>query len=110
MNSGSASGQFVTNVGKQRAGYKSGDRNAVDDIGVGRGSVSYSSQNTNSAGADHSHSFNTGNNSSNHSHSFNTDGISANHNHNVNISNEGSSSANMDFRVQYIDVIVCKKD
>ena len=110
MNFGGASGQFVENVGKQRDGYKSGDRNAVDDIGVGRASVSYSPQSTNAAGADHSHSFNTGNNSSNHSHSFNTGGISANHRHNLSISNEGSSNASIDFRVQYIDVIVCKKD
>jgi hypothetical protein len=110
MNSGSASGQFVENVGKQRAGYQGGDRSAVDDIGVGRASVRYTQQNTNSSGAAHTHSFNTGNNSSNHSHSFNTGGVSANHRHNLSISNEGSSSANMDFRVQYIDVIVCKKD
>jgi len=110
MNSGSASGQFVENVGKQRAGYQDGGRSAVDDIGVGRASVSYSQQNTNSSGAAHTHSFNTGSNNSNHSHSFNTGGISSNHRHNLSISNEGSSSANMDFRVQYIDVIVCKKD
>ena len=110
MNSGSASGQFVENIGKQRAGYQSGDRSAVDDIGVGRASVRYTQQNTNSSGAAHTHSFNTGNNNRNHSHSFNTGGISSNHRHNLSISNEGSSSANMDFRVQYIDVIVCKKD
>ena len=110
MNYGGANGQFVTNVGKQRAGYKSGDRNAVDDIGVGRASVSYSPQNTNASGAAHTHSLTTGNNSSSHTHSFNTGGISSNHRHNLSISNEGSSSANMDFRVQYIDVIVCRKD
>ena len=110
MNYGGASGTFVDYVGKQRDGYKSGNRNAVDDIGVGRASVSYSPQNTNASGAAHTHSLTTGNNSSSHTHSFNTGGISANHRHNLSISNEGSSSANMDFRVQYIDVIVCKKD
>ena len=110
MNSGSASGQFVENVGKQRAGYQDGGRSAVDDIGVGRASVRYTQQNTNSSGADHTHSYATGDQSRNHSHSFNTGGVSSNHRHNLSISNEGSSSANMDFRVQYIDVIVCKKD
>jgi hypothetical protein len=110
MNYGGANGEFVTRVDKQRAGYQEGGREAVDDIGVYRGSVTYTPQSTRDAGADHSHSFNTGNNSSNHSHSFNTGGISANHTHNLDIDPAGSSSANMDFRVQYIDVIVCKKD
>jgi hypothetical protein len=110
MNSGSASGTFISNISKDRDEYKTGNRNAVDNFNFSKSNVSYSPQNTNAAGADHSHSFNTGNNRSNHTHSFDTGGISANHTHNLDIDPAGSSSANMDFRVQYIDVIVCKKD
>ena len=46
----------------------------------------------------------------NHTHTFTTGGNSANHNHAITIGNQGDSGASMDFRVQYIDVILASKD
>jgi hypothetical protein len=46
----------------------------------------------------------------NHTHSFTTGGNSANHKHSITVDNEGTTGASMDFRVQYIDVILASKD
>ena len=46
----------------------------------------------------------------NHTHSFNTGGNNANHNHTITVVKSGTSGASMDFRVQYIDVILASKN
>ena len=65
-----------------------------------------------STNSGHSHNISTGNQNTNHKHSINltTGGISANHNHTITVDNEGTSGASMDFRVQYVDVIICSKN
>jgi hypothetical protein len=75
---------------------------------------------TNSAG-DHSHSGST-TSVGNHNHSGTTAGMNRSHyhdfatqtggehGHSLTINNNGTASASMDFRVQYIDVIICSKN
>ena len=50
------------------------------------------------------------NGAGNHTHSFTTGGNNANHSHSVTVDNSGTSGASMDFRVQYIDVILASKN
>jgi hypothetical protein len=63
---------------------------------------------TNSAG-DHSHSGTTAGMNRSHYHDFSTQTGGA-HGHTLNINNNGTAGAYMDFRVQYIDVIICSKN
>ena len=65
-----------------------------------------------SSGSGHSHNISTGGPSSNHKHEYsgNTGASEGTHTHQITIQNEGTSGATMDFRVQYIDVLICSKD
>jgi len=72
--------------------------------GVGNHSHSVS---INAAG-NHSHSLSI-NAAGDHSHSLLINGV-GNHSHSVSVSNVGTSGASMDFRVQYVDVIICSKN
>jgi len=45
-----------------------------------------------------------------HEHGANAGNNNANHNHTITVDNAGTSGASMDFRVQYLDVIICSKD
>ena len=65
-----------------------------------------------SSGSGHQHNLSTGGNSANHKHEYsgNTGASEGTHKHNITIQNEGTSGATMDFRVQYIDVLICSKD
>ena len=45
-----------------------------------------------------------------HEHEASVGGNSANHNHTITVGNAGTSGASMDFRVRYLDVIICTKD
>ena len=61
-------------------------------------------------GGSHSHSVSVGNNNSGHTHSVSVGTNNASHNHTITTDNDGVSGANMNFSVQYIDVIICSKD
>ena len=65
-----------------------------------------------SSGSGHQHNISTNNNSASHRHEYsgNTGASEGSHKHNITIQNEGTSGAVMDFRVQYIDVLICSKD
>jgi hypothetical protein len=45
-----------------------------------------------------------------HKHNANAGSNSANHNHTITVANAGTSGASMDFRVRYLDVIICSKN
>ena len=45
-----------------------------------------------------------------HEHEASAGNQSANHNHTITVENTGTSGASMDFRVRYLDVIICRKD
>ncbi len=45
-----------------------------------------------------------------HEHGANAGNNNANHKHTITVDNAGTSGASMDFRVQYLDVIICSKD
>ena len=47
---------------------------------------------------------------SNHKHTYTTGINKVNHKHPITVNNAGSASAQMDMRVQYIDVIICRKN
>ena len=49
-------------------------------------------------------------NAGNHSHNANVSNQSSNHNHTITVQNAGTAGASMDFRVRYLDVIICTKN
>ena len=49
-------------------------------------------------------------NAGEHSHNANVSNQNSNHNHTITVQNAGTAGASMDFRVRYLDVIICTKD
>jgi len=88
----------ATGAGGGNNTYVTGDNkgNQVFGVSVGGGGHSHS-VGTNTANAPHAHPVSIGSQSSNHSHS-------------ITVASEGTSGASLNFQVQYIDVIVCRKD
>jgi len=45
-----------------------------------------------------------------HEHNANVSDQTANHSHTITVSNAGTAGATIDFRVKYLDVIICTKN
>lgn len=98
INAGGASGSFVTNVSVSNSPAFPGEREErIENIIVSKGNVTYTQQNVISDNAKHDHTTNIGNETQNHTHAITLD-------------YEGVTGAAIDFAVQYIDVIICRKD
>ena len=121
INSGGNHAHGVSDPGHshsyQRAsgGVEYGDRSnnaraeQFQNTGTGNSGTGVS---VNSSGSSHSHGVDIKNGDANHSHTVTASaGTNSNpHSHTITINNEGTSGANMNFDVQYIDVIQCSKD
>ena len=110
INAGGVSGNFVTNVNFNKAGYDGdGGQDAVQNVGENRGGVGYANQNVIAGNAYHNHGLSIGAANATHGHNLSIGGPNANHQHTITVANAGTGN-NIDFSVQYIDVIVCRKD
>ena len=110
INAGGVSGNFVTNVNSSNGDFDSdGRKEAINQLSVGKGSVGYAQQNVQPNNAPHSHSISTTPANATHGHNLSIGGPNANHQHAITVGSAGNVN-NMDFSVQYIDVIVCRKD
>jgi hypothetical protein len=111
INSGGAGGSFITSINFNNGDYDSdGKKDAFQTASTSKANVNYSQQNVKGNNANHSHTMSLGNESSQHQHVFTSQGQSANHKHFGSADGVGTTGAQMDFSVQYIDVIICKKD
>ena len=103
-------GNFLLNANFNKSNFSSdGGKAAVANLSFNRGSVGFSNQNVMGGNAGHSHSINTNAANATHQHNLRVNAQTTNHQHTINVNNFGTGN-NMDFRVQYIDVIVCRKD
>ena len=97
INAGEVKGSFIENVSVNNTGYGDGGKGAIQNFSASKGSVTYTQQNVISDNAKHDHTTNIGNETQNHTHAITLD-------------YEGVTGAAIDFAVQYIDVIICRKD
>ena len=110
INAGGASGSFVTNVSVSNAPTASGSgAGRIENFNASKGNVSYTAQNVKTGNATHSHSINTNAANAAHSHNLSINAQTENHNHEITVDSVGNVN-NMNFDVQYIDVIICRKD
>jgi len=110
INSGAANGRFVTNINFSKGDFDSdGSKEALTNREVYFGNVGYSQQNVQGGNARHSHSITTNAANATHQHNLSINTQTADHQHPITVGSAGNGN-NMDFRVQYIDVIVCRKD
>ena len=110
INSGGVSGNFVTNVNWSRGDFDSdGRKEAINNIYTTAGGVGYAQQNVKAGNANHSHGLSINAANATHGHNLSIGGPNANHQHIITVANAGTGN-NIDFSVQYIDVIVCRKD
>lgn len=110
INSGAANGRFVTNINFSKGDFDSdGRKEALTNREVYFGNVGYANQNVRQGNAGHSHSITTNSENATHEHNLSINTQNADHQHAITVGSAGNVN-NMDFRVQYIDVIVCRKD
>jgi len=110
INAGGVNGSFITGLNYNRSDFDSdGRKEAVTDISFNKGGVGYSNQNVQQGNAGHSHSISTNAANADHGHNLSINAQNADHQHTITVGNTGTVN-NMDFRVQYIDVIICKKN
>ncbi len=84
-------------------------RQAVTGVKFNVGYDGYANQNVQAGNAGHSHSITTNAANATHGHNLSINAQNADHQHTITVGSAGNVN-NMDFRVQYIDVIVCRKD
>ncbi len=110
INAGAANGLFVTGVNSNRGDFDSdGRKEAVTGVNFNVGYVGYANQNVQAGNAGHSHSITTNAANATHGHNLSINAQNADHQHTITVGSAGNVN-NMDFRVQYIDVIVCRKN
>ena len=110
INTGAANGRFVTGVNSNRGDFDSdGRKEAVTGVGANFGNVGYGQQNVQQGNANHSHGLSISPANATHGHNLSINAQNADHQHAITVGNAGNVN-NMDFRVQYIDVIICKKN
>ena len=110
INSGAANGSFLSGINWSKGDFDSdGRKEAIQNIGYNKGGVGYANQNVQQGNAGHSHSISTNAANAGHGHNLSINAQNADHQHAITVGSAGNVN-NMDFRVQYIDVIVCKKN
>jgi len=110
INAGGVSGTFISNVNFSKGDFDSdGRKEAINNISVGKANVNYAQQNVQNANANHSHGLSINAANATHGHNLSINTQNADHQHAITVANAGNGN-NIDFSVQYIDVIVCKKD
>ena len=110
INAGAVNGTFVTNVNWSKGDFDSdGKKEAINNISTTSGGVGYAQQNVQAGNANHSHGLSINAANATHGHNLSIGGPNANHQHIITVANAGTGN-NIDFSVQYIDVIVCRKD
>lgn len=110
INSGAANGNFLTGINWSKGDFDSdGRKEAITNISYNKGGVGYAQQNVQGANAVHSHGLSIGSANAPHQHNLSINAQNADHQHSITVDPAGNVN-NMDFRVQYIDVIVCRKD
>ena len=110
INAGAANGRFLTGINFSKGDFDSdGRKEAITNISFNKGGVGYANQNVQQGNAGHSHSISTNAANATHGHNLSINAQNADHQHAITVGSAGNVN-NMDFRVQYIDVIVCRKD
>jgi hypothetical protein len=110
INAGSANGRFLSGINWSKGDFDSdGGKEAIINIGYNKQDVGYSNPNVRQGNAAHSHSVSTNAANATHGHNLSINAQNADHQHAITVASAGTGN-NMDFRVQYIDVIVCKKN
>jgi len=110
INAGAANGNFITGINFSKGDFDSdGRKEAITNISFNKGGVSYANQSVKEGNAGHSHSISTNAANADHGHNLSINAQNADHQHTITVDPAGNVN-NMDFRVQYIDVIVCRKD
>ena len=110
INAGAANGSFVTGINWSKGDFDSdGRKEALTAIQYGNTAVGYANQNVIGDNARHSHTITTNFENATHGHNLSINVQNADHQHAISVEPAGNVN-NMDFRVQYIDVIVCRKD
>ncbi len=110
INQGGANGRFLSGINWSKGDFDSdGGKEAITNIGYNKQDVGYSNPNVQTGDAAHSHSVSTNAANATHSHNLSINAQNADHQHTITVGSAGNVN-NMDFRVQYIDIIVCRKD
>ncbi len=110
INAGSANGRFLSGINWSKGDFDSdGGKEAITNIGYNKQDVGYSNPNVRQGNAAHSHSISMNAANAAHGHNLSINAQNADHQHAITVASAGTGN-NMDFRVQYIDVIVCRKD